>query len=89
MRLPQLDVVIFSSRGGGIVGVAPVGGSGLGGADGDEGGEFAGAGDAAVAAEGELADDQGGEVAEEVGHGDEAAADDAGCDLGDTVGLRG
>ena len=40
-----------------------------------------------MAAEGELADDQGGEVAEEVGHGDEAAADDAGCDLGDTVGL--
>ena len=38
-----------------------------------------------MATEGELADDFGGEMVEEVGHGDETAADDAGCDLGDTV----
>lgn len=54
------------------------------GADGDEGGEFV-AGTRAVAAEGELAGDFGGEVSEEVGHGDEAAADDAGGDFGDAV----
>lgn len=58
-------------------------------ADRDEGGEFAGAGAAAVATEGELACDYGDEVAEEVGHGDEAAADDARGDLGNTKSLRG
>ena len=85
VALAELDVVVLSSpRSGGIVAAAPVG-ERLGGADGDEGGEFARAG-ASAAAEGELADDQGGEVAEEVGHGDEAAADDAGGDFGDTVG---
>ena len=45
---------------------------------------MAGSRAATVAAEGELAGDFGGEMPEEVGHGDEAAADDAGCDFSDT-----
>ena len=46
---------------------------------------MAGSRAATVAAEGELAGDFGGEVSEEMGHGDETAADDAGCDFRDTV----
>ena len=46
---------------------------------------MAGSRAATVAAEGELAGDFGGEVPEKMGHGDEAAADDAGCDFGDSV----
>lgn len=55
------------------------------GTDGNEASVFAGARAATVATEGEFAGDFRGEMAEEVWHGDEAAADDAGCDLGDTV----
>lgn len=87
IALAELHVVVLGSSGSGIVGgAAPLGGvlGADGRADGEEGGEFAGAG-AAAAAEGELAGDFGGEVAEEVGHGDEAAADDAGGDFGDAV----
>ena len=72
--LPKLDVVVRACR---LERTAPHVRH-LVGADGDERDEFAGA--AAAAAEG---GDFGGEVTEEMGHGDEAAADDAGCDFGD------
>ena len=84
ITLPKLHVVILASCGGRLVRAAPLGHFVR--ADGDEGGEFvAGSRAATVAAEGELAGDFGGEVPEEVGHSDEAAADDAGCDFGDTI----
>ena len=84
IALPKLHVVVLASCGGRLVRAAPLGH--FFGADGDEGGEFvAGSCAATVAAEGELAGDFGGEVSEEMGHGDEAAADNTGCDLGDTV----
>ena len=87
VALAKLHVVILAPCSGRLVRAAPVGH--FAGADRDEGSEFARAGAAAVAAEGELAGDFGNEVAEEVGHGDEAAADDAGCDLGDAILLHG
>ena len=81
IALPKLHVVILASCGGRLVRAAPLGH--FVGADGDEGGEFVAGSRAAT--EGELAGDFGGEVPKEVGHGDEAAADDAGCDFGDTA----
>lgn len=87
VALAQLHVVILAPCSGRLVRAAPLGD--FAGADRDEGSEFARARAAAVAAEGELAGDFGSEVAEEVGHGDEAAADDAGCDLGDTMDCAG
>ena len=84
IALPELHVVIFASCSSRIVRGAPLGY--FIGADRKEGGEFvAGSRAATVAAEGELAGDFGCEVSEEVRHGDEAAADDAGCDFGDAV----
>lgn len=81
MALPELHVVILaSSCRRRVVRVAPL--RHFAGPDGDEGRELAGPRAAAV---GELAGDFGGEVPEEVGHGDEATADDAGRDLGDAV----
>lgn len=83
IALPKLHVVVLASCGCRLVRVAPLGH--FAGANGDEGREFAGPRAAAVAAVRKLADDLGGEVPEEVGHGNEATADDAGCDLGDAV----
>lgn len=84
IALPELHVVVFASCSSGLVRGAPLGYFVR--ADGDEGGEFvAGSRAATVTAEGELAGDFGSEVPEEVGHGDEAAADDAGCDFGDAM----
>lgn len=83
VALPKLHVFILASCSRRLVRPAPLGH--FAGAYGDEGGEFAGPGAAAVPAEGELAGDFGGEVTEEVRHGDEAAADDAGGNLGDSI----
>lgn len=82
VAFPKLHVVVLASCGR-LVRPAPLGH--FAGAYGDEGGQFACPGAAAVPAEGKLAGDFGGEMPEEVRHGDEAAADDAGCDLGDTI----
>lgn len=87
VALPEFHVVVLASpRHGRLVraaAAAPLGH--LGHAGGDEVSELARPRAAAVAAEGELAGDFGGEVPEEVGHGDEATADDAGGDFGDAV----
>ena len=83
VALSKLHVVVLTSCNSRLVLAAPL--RHFAGTDGDEGREFAPPDAAAVTTEGELAGDFGGEVAEEVGHGDEATADDAGCDLGDTV----
>ena len=83
IALPKLHVIILAPRRTRLVRDAPL--CHFTGTDRDERSEFARPGTAAVATEGELAGDLGGEVAEEVGHGDEAAADDAGCDFGDAI----
>lgn len=82
IALPKLHVVILASFSR-LVRAAPLGHFAR--ADRDEGSDFATLRAATVATEGELAGDFGGEVAEEAGNGDEAAADDAGCDLGNTI----
>ena len=71
VTLPELHVLIFSASRGGRAHLA-----------GADGGEFAGSG---AASEGELAGDFGAKMSEEVGHGEEARADDAGGDFGDAV----
>ena len=89
VTVPELHVVVLTataaSRRGRVIRVGtrhffPAGG----GADNSGGSEFA-AGTRAATVVGELAGDFGREVAEEVGHGDEAGADDAGGDFGDAV----
>ena len=82
IALPKLHVVILTSCAC-FVRATPL--RRFVGADGLEGGHFAGSCAAILATEGEPAGDFGAEVAEEMGHGDEAAADDAGRDLGDAT----
>ena len=82
IALAELHVIVHAPRRGGPRGLVhaalPV--LDLASADGDEGGGAR----RGAAAQGELAGDFGDDVAEEVGHGDEAAADDARGDFGDT-----
>ena len=84
---------IVGAGGGGPVGVF-VGGTGKGGGEWETGAErsefgfadcFCLRGGGGAGEGGELGDDFGGDVAEEVGDGDEAAADDARGDFGDAV----
>ena len=82
VTLPKLHVVILASCGR-LVRAAPL--RHFAGPNRDEGSEFATPSAATMATEGELAGDFGPEMVEEVGHGDEAAADDAGCDLGNAI----
>ena len=91
MTVPELHVLVLAAttapRRGRIIRVGtrhffPAGG----GADNSGGSEFAaGTRAATVLVVGELAGDFRREVAEEMGHGDEAGADDAGGDFGDAV----
>lgn len=81
LALPQLHILVTARwttaplrrRLLGLAGGVPDG------TDGDERGPGTGTGT------GQGGEDHGGEVAEEMGHGDEAATDDAGGDFGDAV----
>ena len=98
--VPELHVVVLdaaaaASRRGRIVRVrardlVPAAADAAGADESGGRGEFAaGARAAAVEVVGELAGDFGRHVAEEVGHGDEAGADDARGDFGDAVSRYG